>query len=236
MHWPQWVFLALVGLMLLNAVLLPIDRTELLTKLVVWGGLTAVLFAGGFFGSACAQQVPEAAARYRADLTRAAHTQWGLNAPVASLAAQVHQESAWNPLAVSRVGATGLAQFMPSTASWWCQAQKTPDCAPTNPKWALRALVGYDKYLYDRLQAGDDCNRFAFALSAYNGGSGWVNRDKLLASGKGLDPLAWFDSVETVNAGRTAANWRENRVYPRRILLGITPAYVAAGWGKGACP
>ena len=183
-----------------------------------------------------AAQVPSAAAHYRMDLTRAAHSQWGLDAPVASLAAQVHQESGWHPQAVSRVGATGLAQFMPGTAAWWCSMHPAQDCTPNNPTWALRSLVGYDYYLFARVQGIDACNRFAFALSAYNGGLGWVNRDRLLASGKGLDALAWWDSVEGVNAGRTAANWRENRDYPRAILRRTTPLYVAAGWGQGACP
>ena len=63
-------------------------------------------------------QVPAAAARYRLTLLREAHGQWGLDAPVAAFAAQVHQESGWNPQAVSRVGARGLAQFMPATTLW----------------------------------------------------------------------------------------------------------------------
>lgn len=72
-------------------------------------------------------------------------------------------------------------------------------------------------------------------LSAYNGGQGWVNRDRKLASAKGADKLAWFDSVERHNAGRSAANFRENRHYPRAILLRWEPMYAAAGWGPGVC-
>ena len=63
-------------------------------------------------------QVPQAAQQYRALLVRTAHAVWGLDAPVAVLAAQIHQESAWNAQAISRVGAQGLAQFMPATATW----------------------------------------------------------------------------------------------------------------------
>ena len=188
--------------------------------------------------AAWAQAIPPAAGRYRLELTRAAHAVWGLDAPIASLAAQVHQESGWNPQAVSQVGAQGMAQFMPATATWWCGLQKTAaaDCLPSNPTWALRALVGYDLWLHNRVAARDGCHRLAFALSAYNGGLGWVQRDKALAVSQGLDALQWFGSVERVNAGRTAANWRENRDYPRRILLKIAPVYAAAGWGAQACP
>lgn len=53
MHWPQWVFVAWVGLMLLNAVLPPVDWEELALKLIIWGGLSVVLAAGGFFTQAC---------------------------------------------------------------------------------------------------------------------------------------------------------------------------------------
>ena len=45
---------------------------------------------------------------------------------------------------------------------------------------------------------------------------------------------AW-SHVAMVNAGRSAANFRENRGYPTRILNVLTNLYRAAGWGKGAC-
>ena len=125
---------------------------------------------------------------------------------------------------------------MPATSTWISGLY--PELAtnePYNPSWALRALVNYDAWLHARVKASNPCNRMAFTLSSYNGGLGWVNRDKALASGKGLDPLVWFDSVERVNAGRSAANWRENRGYPKRILQTLEPAYVAAGWGQGMC-
>lgn len=193
---------------------------------------TLVAAFGGAM-STYAQQVPSAATRYRADLVRAAHTQWGLDAPIAALAAQVHQESGWRSEAVSQVGAVGMAQFMPTTATWWCQlnGMTADQCQPRNPVWALQALVGYDKWLHDRVRGADGRNRFAFALSAYNGGLGWVNRDKALASGKGLDPLVWFGSVDQVNAGRTAAAWKENRAYPKRIIQVLQPLYQS--WGPG---
>jgi soluble lytic murein transglycosylase-like protein len=199
---------------------------SLLSELVLF----SILFAGGFFSNANAQ-VPNEAKRWRADLTRAAHAQWGLNAPIATLAAQIHQESHWKSNAVSRVGATGMAQFMPGTASWWCELNglAKQDCQPTNPVWAIRALVGYDRWLFDRIKASDSRNQHAFMLSAYNGGLGWIQRDKKLASSKGLDPLVWFGSVELVNAGRAAANWQENRAYPKRILIELQPIY--ATWG-----
>ena len=93
----------------------------------------------------------------------------------------------------------------------------------------IRALVGYDCWLFERVKGADLRSQHAFMLSAYNGGLGWIQRDQKLASSKGLDPLVWFGSVELVNAGRAAANWQENRAYPKRILIELQPIY--ATWG-----
>jgi hypothetical protein len=184
-----------------------------------------------------AADVPRAAEQYRRTLVRAAHAEWGLDAPIATMAGQIHQESAWRANARSLVGAQGLAQFMPATADWMAELypRSLGPAQPYNPGWALRAMVQFDRWLYVRNQANSECERWAFVLSGYNGGNGWVNRDRRLASAKGADQLAWFDSVERHNAGRSAANFRENRHYPRAILLRWEPLYAAAGWGVGVC-
>ncbi len=52
-------------------------------------------------------QIPAQANIYRARLTREARAAWGLEAPVALFAAQVHQESGWREDARSSVGALG---------------------------------------------------------------------------------------------------------------------------------
>lgn len=186
---------------------------------------------------AYADSIPRDAEQYRRTLVRAAHAEWGLDAPIATLAAQVHQESAWRANARSQVGAQGLAQFMPTTSAWMAQLYPNTLGAnqPFNPGWALRALVTYDRWLSQRIQARGPCEKWAFVLSAYNGGLGWVQKDTRQASAKGADKLAWFDSVERHNAGRSAANFRENRNYPRAILLRWEPLYAAAGWGAGVC-
>lgn len=105
--------------------------------------------------------------------------------------------------------------------------------APFNPGWALRALVSYDKWLWDRLHGADACQRMAFTLSAYNGGIGWVGRDRKEAERQGRDPARWFGQVEKVNAGRSASSLRENRRYVRLILLERQYWYRKAGWGPG---
>lgn len=180
---------------------------------------------------ASAQTIPAAAQHYKRDLIRAAHSQWGLNAPVAVFAAQVHQESAWRPGAVSHVGARGLAQFMPATAKWWCARTGTAaaDCLPHNPVWALRALVGYDLYLYQRTPAHySEFDRLWVMLRAYNGGLGHWQREAA-ATGSATPARTQVDAA-CGRARRHRGHCAENLGYPARILNQLQPRY--AGWGR----
>ena len=177
-------------------------------------------------------QVPAQAARYRAELVRAAHSQWGLDAPVAALAAQVHQESGWRPDAVSHVGARGMAQFMPATATWWCALNGlgAAACQPHNPTWALRALVGYDKYLFDRTPVRyGERDRMWVALRSYNGGLGHWQKEAAVSGA--AQPTRQQVDQACGKARRAAVHCRENLGYPRRILVDLQPRYLS--WGPG---
>ncbi|XKM14254.1 hypothetical protein RCS94_03555 [Orbaceae bacterium ac157xtp] len=72
-------------------------------------------------------------------------------------------------------------------------------------------------------------------MSAYNGGLGWVNRDRNKANSLGLDSTYYWNVVEQVNASRSVANFKENRVYPQRIIYRWQSLYIADGWGLGVC-
>lgn len=237
LRWLQITWLAITGLFLLlrfTGMRVAGERAEFWFQLTSALLMAWLMWCGGFFSQAAAAEPPTAALKYRSDVIRSARVDWGLNAPVADFAAQLHQESGWNPAARSPVGAQGLAQFMPSTADWI--AGLMPHLAsrePYNPGWAIRALVSYDRWLWNRVVVPDGCERMAMTLSAYNGGLGWVNRDRRLARARGLDDARWFGAVETVNAGRSAANWRENRHYPQRILRELAPRYLS--WGGANC-
>ena len=202
---------------------------------VTLGVLLALWIFGGVPVAHAAETViPRAALQYRAQLTREARAVWGMDAPVALFAAQIHTESWWRNDTVSHVGAQGLAQVMPATARWLPSvAPETGKPAPFNPGWSLRALCVYDKWLWDRVAGHSDFERMAFTLSAYNGGLGWVNRDRKKARVLGVDDQRWFGAVENVNAGRSKAAFRENRNYPRLILEERQYAYIKAGWGPG---
>lgn len=181
--------------------------------------------------------VPESSALYRHALQREAAAVFGLDAPVARFAAQLHQESGWRADARSPY-AQGLAQFTPATATWIAQAYPALSPAdPWDPLWSIRAQVAYMGHLWQGVAgAATECDRWAFALSGYNGGPGWVARDRRLASAKGADGSRWFGNTEK-HSNRAAWAFKENRAYPRRILLQLEPAYIAAGWpGSAACP
>lgn len=187
------------------------------------------------------QPLPANAKRYRRDLIRAVHRTWGLDGPITLHAAQVHQESLWQAKADSPVGAQGIAQFMPSTSEWI--AQIYPDlgeAAPYSPAWALQAQARYNRHIYERIKprAGETippCDRLAMMLSGYNGGPGWLSRDRRLAAEQGANPDRWWDHVEHHT---NRADWarEENRAYPRRIIREHEPRYQRAGWpGPPAC-
>jgi soluble lytic murein transglycosylase-like protein len=175
--------------------------------------------------------IPPAAHTYMLPLRREAQRVWGLNAPVATFAAQLHQESRWRADARSPVGALGLAQFMPATAHWIGGINPgLAQRAPLNPTWSIRALVEYNHWLSQRIKAADDCQRMAFTLSAYNGGLGWVYKRQQ----RSATPGVCLGATCTINPGITPASQRENQHYPEVILQRYAPLY--ARWGAGSCP
>lgn len=194
--------------------------------------LAAVLLALMLASGAARAQIPTAAQAWRMPLTAFAHAEWGSDAPIASFAAQVHVESGWKPNARSPVGALGLTQFMPSTATWISEIfpSELGDGGPENPLWSLRALVKYDRWIHDRVKGSGPCDRMAAALASYNQGLGWTLRAQ-----KSAGTVQWLNGAERVNPGQSAAAFKESRAYPRRILGAIEPIYVRAGWGAGAC-
>jgi hypothetical protein len=135
---------------------------------------------------------------------------------VALFAAQVHQESGWREDARSPVGALGLAQFMPGTAAWIAHLYPADlgDAAPLDARSALRALVTYDLWLWERLTefrddglhrpALSEANVWGATLAAYNGGLGNVRKDRQLAR---TDPARAGERVYTdpAFAGERAA-------------------------------
>ena len=96
------------------------------------------------------------------DEIRAAASKFGVDEAI--VRAIIHAESAYNPNALSRVGAQGLMQLMPGTARY----------LGVNPRDPFANLEGGARYLREQLDRFDgDLEK---ALAAYNAGPGRVER------------------------------------------------------------
>lgn len=115
--------------------------------------------------------------------------------PISLIAATIHQESGWDPNAVSGVGAQGLAQFMPGT---WPSYGGDGD--PFNPRDAIRAMGRYmgdlKRILRNSGVGGDEIDN---VLRAYNAGPNAVIRQ----SG------GWNTSENADYAPAIRAHWQQ---------------------------
>ena len=101
-------------------------------------------------------------------------------------------ESALNPVAVSRVGATGLWQFMYSTGKAYGLKQNSLVDDRRDPVKSTWAAAKYLRHLYTRF--GD----WSLAIAAYNCGSGNVNKAIYRSGGKtDFWDIYWYLPRET---------------------------------------
>ena len=174
--------------------------------------------------------IPQRAYKYRHTLVREARQVYGLEAPIAVFAAQIHQESAWRPNAKSWVGARGMAQFMPGTETW--MNELFPELAQLggaeNPTWAIRAMLRYDAWLRQRVWGETEFDCWHGVMRGYNGGLGHWRMEAAKVAPK-ID-RASIDAA-CGSAKRHRSHCKENLSYPRRILITLQPRYLA--WGAG---
>lgn len=107
------------------------------------------------------------------------------------IVAQMFQESAFEPDALSDAGAAGLMQILPQTAEHLGVAD------PNDPHSSIHAGIRYLDYLRGEFEEElllED--RTWFTLAAYNAGLGRVRRARDLAREMHLDGDRWFDNVE----------------------------------------
>ncbi len=125
-------------------------------------------------------------------------------------------ESALNPVAVSRVGATGLWQFMYSTGKFYGLKQNSLVDDRRDPVKATWAAAKHLRDLYDRF--GD----WSLVIAAYNCGTGNVNKAIYRSGGK--------------------TNFWDIYYYLPRETRGYVPAFIAATYimtyhaEHGICP
>lgn len=99
-------------------------------------------------------------------------------APPSIIAAQIAQESNFNPNAVSSAGAEGISQFLPGTWTTWAQP---PTASPFDPAAAIPAQGRYDCAIAVQMQAWQDAGLLPksltltqLMLAGYNAGPGAV--------------------------------------------------------------
>ena len=116
------------------------------------------------------------------------------------------QESAWNPKARSPVGASGLMQVMPATASHTVKMYNIPGYVNSSqlldPQTNIQIGTQYLEYVYQQF----DQNRI-FSSAAYNAGPGRV-RSWLNNSGGKLDAVAFIETIP----------FSETRGYVKNVL------------------
>ena len=115
----------------------------------------------------------------------------------------IRQESAFNPQAISRVGARGLMQLMPSTAK--SMEKKVKNFQLKNPQLNLRLGIRYFKKLLHKYNGN-----LIYTLAAYNAGESRIeNWKKKIFNSE--DPLSTIESIP----------FKETRNYVKLIYRNI---------------
>lgn len=108
----------------------------------------------------------------------------------------IRQESAFTSNAVSRAGAYGFMQIMPSTGITLEQRLNLED--HTSPVNNLIAGTYYYALLVGRYDQAGKINKYKFALAAYNAGSGHVEDAMTIAYYLGKDYFDWDNVAEAL--------------------------------------
>ncbi len=136
------------------------------------------------------------------------------------LAAQIFQESRFDPEAASWAGAMGLMQLMPATGKEFGVEDQFFD-----PEESIIAGVQYLNWLerFWSTRVEDEDERLKFILASYNVGQGHVLDARKLATKYGKDPEIWEGHVE---------NFLMKKSYPEFY----TDPVVSLGYCRGEEP
>jgi hypothetical protein len=101
-----------------------------------------------------------------------------MDAPAHDFMGQIEVESNCISSVTGVTGDIGLGQFTPATAQWLHSKEKSlhsisSKAQPQNPRWAIRAMILYDRYLYSEVS----CKDWHYAFRAYNGGVETIKRE-----------------------------------------------------------
>ena len=130
----------------------------------------------------------------------------GKDIPQSYAMAIARQESAWNPKAGSPVGARGLMQIMPGTATHTVSMFSIPGYSGPSqlldPEMNINIGTSYLQYVYQQFG-----NNRIFASAAYNAGPGRVRTWRGNSGGR-IDAVAFIESIP----------FSETRGYVKNVL------------------
>jgi membrane-bound lytic murein transglycosylase MltF len=109
------------------------------------------------------------------------------------VASIIHQESKFNPDAISPGGAMGLMQLVRATVKLY--KVNNPYDAQENVRAGIKLLMHLDNQFGDKIEDYDE--RMWFVVASYNAGSGHIEDARQLAKKYGKDPAIWADNVES---------------------------------------
>lgn len=163
-------------------------------------------------------QSAEACPVYRTEIIRATR-QYLPTVSASLIAAQALQESSCNPLARSQAGAVGIMQIMPGTARDIERTCKLPGFSPLNPRTAIIGGVCYDAIVRKIVGPMNDSQEWSKAMfRAYNGGAGYVLKERKLARELGFDDTSNDLLSKLCHQFRSESSCDENTKYPIRIF------------------
>lgn len=149
------------------------------------------------------------------------------------LAAQAYQESAFDPTAVSYMGALGLMQLMPTTARNMGVSISQAFDPETNLRGAVRLINQLNDY-YGSI--ADRNERIKFILAAYNAGAGHIDDARSLARKYGKNPDLWNGNVDQCVLHLSEARYFNDEVVKHGYMRGTeTYQYVYSimdRWGS----
>ncbi len=135
------------------------------------------------------------------------------------LAAQIYQESRFDPKTVSWAGAQGLMQLTKNTQKEY--GLKEPFDPEKNIAAGVQHIQWLEDYWIERIPDNDE--RLKFVLASYNTGHGHVQDARKLAEKYGADPNVWYENVEKYLLLKSSAKYHQDPVVSYGYCKGAEP-------------